>query len=260
MALQQIVPFTLSLRGDGSSTVFTFPIGNTFQIGVGSSLMFPFVQGVVPSAITITTPPVPVASSTIDVNGNISITLVSPMALGEVQNFDVQLVYDSGSAVSISPLPPPATIIYNSSAPNLISGQSVGQQCDSFGNLLVKEVRRSNVIATSATVTNSTSPVVIVPAQGPGIFSDITDLVITPVPGPTVSTAFTITISDGTVNYIFAMETGALTVVAAAAPDLDLDWDPELPATNPNVPWTLTLSSNAVTIYVTCVAIQQKAN
>lgn len=260
MALQQVVPTAISLKGDGVSTVFTFPVGNFFQIGTGATLIFPFSQGIVPSSITITNPPVPITSTTIDANGNITITLTSPMALGEIETFALQLIYNSGSATSTSPLPPPAAIQYLSSPPNVTPGQSIATQCDSFGNLLVKEIRRSNVKAVATSIANSTAPVTIMPAQGAGIFADITDLVITPVPGATVSTAFTITISDGTVNYVFAMETGALTVVAAAAPDLDLDWDPELPASTPNTGWTAVSSSDAVSVFIICVAIQQKAN
>jgi len=95
---------------------------------------------------------------------------------------------------------------------------------------------------------------------GAGIFADLTDLIVTPVPGATVSTAFTLTLSDGTVNYVFAMETGALTVVAAAAPDLDLDFDPELPATTANSAWTITCSSNVVSVYIIAIALKQNAS
>ncbi len=119
---------------------------------------------------------------------------------------------------------------------------------------------RSQLVSQASSILNSVSPVTIIAAQGVGFFADITDLIVTPVPGATLSTTFTLTLSDGTQNYVFAMETGPLAVVAAAPPDLDLDFDPELPASTANTAWTMTCSSNSVSVYITCIALKQNAS
>ena len=99
MAIQQIVPIYVTLKGDGASSAFVFALSNLYQQGFGGSVPFGSA-GVVPSSIAVNNPPVPVTSATVDANGNITVTLTSPLGSGVVQTFELDLVYNSGAAVS----------------------------------------------------------------------------------------------------------------------------------------------------------------
>jgi hypothetical protein len=187
---------------------------------------------------------------------SVSANILSVTATGAILTVNFVAAFSYSVTVLVSILPALSGVLNQTSA----TGAFVPAQCDDQGNLFMKEVRRSQIVPQASSIINSTTPVTILNALGAGIFADLTDLIVTPVPGATVSTAFTLTLSDGTVNYVFAMETGALTVVAAAAPDLDLDFDPELPATTANSPWTITCSSNVVSVYIIAIALKQNAS
>jgi hypothetical protein len=187
---------------------------------------------------------------------SVSANISSVTFLGTVLTVNFVAAFSYSATVLVNILPALSGTLNQTSA----AGTFVPAQCDDQGNLFIKEVRRSQIVSQAASILNTATPVTILAAQGVGIFSDITDLIVTPVPGATLSTTFTLTLSDGTKNYVFAMETGALAVVAAAAPDLDLDFDPELPATTANTAWTITCSSSSVSVYITCIALKQNAS
>ena len=113
MALKQIVPIEITLLGDGSSTIFTFPLVNMYQNGTGSSIPVGGV-GVVPSDITISNTPVAVTSATIDSYGNITITLTSALGSGVQATLEVDLHYTSGAITSSSTVPTQAVNIQSS--------------------------------------------------------------------------------------------------------------------------------------------------
>ena len=102
MAIKQIVPIVITLQGDGVATSFTFALANLYQAGVGGSIPFG-TTGVTPSAVTINNPPIAVATSTVDANGNLTITFTAAPGLGVQYSLEVDLVYNSGAATSTSP-------------------------------------------------------------------------------------------------------------------------------------------------------------
>lgn len=103
MAIQQIVSISTILQGDGVATVFTFAMNSLYQTGAPHSVAFSDSGVLVPSSVLVSNPPVPVTSATVDANGNITITLTSALGSGVRQNFVLELIYNSGAAVSSSP-------------------------------------------------------------------------------------------------------------------------------------------------------------
>jgi hypothetical protein len=102
MAIQQVIPVSVVLQGDGVATVFTFALVNLYQ--VGGSPANPFAAaGVPPSSVFANNPPVPVTSATVDANGNITITLTSALGNGVSGVFQFDLAYNSGASISASP-------------------------------------------------------------------------------------------------------------------------------------------------------------
>jgi hypothetical protein len=93
--LRQVVPISISLQGDGTSTVFTFPVEYLFQSTAGSTLVMSPV-GLIPTSafITSTDPP---ATAAIDQFANLVITLATPLGAGEIAAFDILLTFDSGT-------------------------------------------------------------------------------------------------------------------------------------------------------------------
>jgi hypothetical protein len=103
MAIQQVVQIVVTLLGDGTNSVFTFALANMYQSGLSGSIPFG-TAGVVPSAVSIKNPPVPITSSTVDTNGNVTITLTSPLGNNIALAFEIDLLYNSGAATSTSPI------------------------------------------------------------------------------------------------------------------------------------------------------------
>lgn len=147
---------------------------------------------------------------------------------------------------------------YNTSAPsNLFNGYFGGLQLDNSGSLFVRRSRRSQVVSQATTIASTNVATTVLAAQASGVFSDISTLIITPTSAAVTSLQFTVTLSDGTNNYIFDMDTGT---IAASSPDLVLPFDPPLPAASSATAWTIALSVNTVTVHVTVVASIQKAS
>jgi hypothetical protein len=96
--LRQVVPISISLQGDGVSTVFTFPVEYLFQSTSGSTLVMSPI-GLVPASAFVTSVNPP-ANATIDALGNLVITLFAPLPDGEIDAFDVLLTFDSGTTSS----------------------------------------------------------------------------------------------------------------------------------------------------------------
>ena len=103
MAIKQIVPILITLQGDGTSTAFTYALENIYQGGQGGSIPFG-TSGVVPSSVSINNPPIAVTSSTVDANGNITITFTTAPTNGTQYTLEVDLIYNSGAATSSSPV------------------------------------------------------------------------------------------------------------------------------------------------------------
>jgi hypothetical protein len=93
--LRQVVPISISLQGDGTSTVFTFPVEYLFQSTTGSTLVMSPV-GLIPTSAFITSIDPP-AQAAVDSYGNLIITLFAPMAAGVISAFDVLLTFDSNT-------------------------------------------------------------------------------------------------------------------------------------------------------------------
>jgi hypothetical protein len=103
MAIKQIVPILITLVGDGSSTTFTYSLQNMYQGGVGGSIPYGSGIAVPPSSVVVNNPPVAITSSTVDANGNITITFTSAPANGVQYSLEVDLYFTSGGATSSSP-------------------------------------------------------------------------------------------------------------------------------------------------------------
>lgn len=92
MALQQAIPLTIVLVGDGSSLSFTFPstrspvdnLSHTSSLGLN----------LIPAAVQLISPPVP-ASASVDAFGNVTITTVSPITAGVAIAFEMRLEFTS---------------------------------------------------------------------------------------------------------------------------------------------------------------------
>src|SRR5271157_75080 len=102
MALKQQISVPLTLLGDGSSTAFAYAISNLYQSANGYALPFGSA-GVVPSSVTVTGSSEPVTSATVDANGNITITFTTAPANGELVTLQLNIIWNSGAAVSSSP-------------------------------------------------------------------------------------------------------------------------------------------------------------
>lgn len=149
---------------------------------------------------------------------------------------------------------------YNTANPALTNGQTAAIQVDSAGTAFVRPYRRSQYKATPVTITASTTPVTAVAAQGANIFADITGFFVTVTAAATTATAFTITLSDGTVSYVFDLDTGALATSSADPTILSLPFPSPLPATTANTAWTATSSSATPTMHIVTTFIVNIAN
>jgi hypothetical protein len=149
---------------------------------------------------------------------------------------------------------------YTSSAPALTANQAIMVQCDSAGTQFVRPYRRSQYKATPVTITASTSPVTAAAAQGANIFADITGFYVTVTTAATTATTFTITLSDGTANYVFDLDTGALATASADPTILNFSFPSPLPATTANTAWTATSSSATPTMHIVTTFINNLAN
>jgi hypothetical protein len=146
---------------------------------------------------------------------------------------------------------------YNSATAVPTAAQTVVLQSDSWGNLLTRPYRRAKITGQATTITNSSAATTVFAAQGVGTFGDISNFVLTATPAATTAVAFTATLSDGTVSYIFDMDTGS---VAAPSVPTNINFDPPLPGTTANTVWTVALSVNTITVHITVVGVAQKSS
>jgi hypothetical protein len=154
--------------------------------------------------------------------------------------------------------------VNQTTAPSLTVGQSVALQSDYVGSIFVKPCRRSETLSQATTI-NATGVTTILASGGTGIFTDISNLIITvtPAAGAVADVALTATLSDGTKSYIFDLDTGATgTATVAGGPPTGVNtlFNPPLPASSTATAWTLNLSAGSVTVHVTVVAVLQKAS
>lgn len=149
---------------------------------------------------------------------------------------------------------------YSSTPPGPSAANTVFLQCDYEGALFVKPFRRKQTVAQATTITNSSTITTILAAQGANVFADISNLIITVTPAATADLAFTASLTDGTLTFIYDMDTGALATATADPTIININFNPALPATTANTIWQLTLSLNTVTVHVTVVAVLQKAS
>lgn len=175
-------------------------------------------------------------------------------------------VLDAVTTAATTPANGLATLVANvTTAPSLTTGQSVAVQGDYVGSQFVKPYRRSQTVAKATTITNSAAATSVLAAQAAGIFADISNLIITvtPIASVVAQTTFTATLSDGTASYIFDMDAGDLgstTVPGTPPTNVNITFNPPLPATNSAVAWTVALSAATVTVHITVMAVLQKAS
>jgi hypothetical protein len=186
-----------------------------------------------------------------------------------VNNFPViqPVVGHSGASFDgpVTPAAAPANAVvtsslYNTTAPAPSNGQAMSLQSDWQGSVFVRGARRSSTVAQASAIVSSSSPVTALNAAGANIFADITTLVLTVTAAATTDLAFTVTLSDGTANYIFDLDTGALATSVGVPVPLVINFSVPLPASSAATAWTITSSSAAVTVHCTVVAVLQKAS
>jgi hypothetical protein len=141
--------------------------------------------------------------------------------------------------------------------PSLTAGQSVASQVDYVGSLFVKPYRRSQTVGQATTIASSTTATTVLAAQAAGIFADISSLIITATPALTTALVFTATLSDGTLSYVYDMDTGT---IAASSGPIIISFNPPIPATTAATAWTVALSVATVTVHITTIAVLQKAS
>ncbi len=152
---------------------------------------------------------------------------------------------------------------YGSTAPLFFTNGSAARlQQDSAGDVFVRPYRRSQVVRQATTISNSSGSTTVLAAQAASVFADISNLIITVTPGATTDLAFTATLSDGTVSYIFDMDTGALLTSVASPSQINVNFNPPLPATTAATAWTIALSAALSTspVHITVVAVIGLAN
>ncbi len=118
MAVNQVVPISILLEGDGVSTTFNFFLGYVYQIASGSPVNYGNL-GTIPTSIVVTSPPVPISSATIDAFGNITITTMTPIGAGVILNFGLNLMFPSGDTSTFPvAVPTGGALTNNIAAPN----------------------------------------------------------------------------------------------------------------------------------------------
>ena len=227
----------------------------------------PWVVSAAAVGATQGTSPWVVSAAAVGATQGTSPWVVSAAAVGATQsgNWTARVVGNAGAVLDavITPATAPANaaaVLSVCSATNnalLTAGQSIALQCDYAGNLFIKPLRRSNIIVNSIAVVNTTTATTMLPAQGAGIYSDLTDLVATVTPAAVTSTVFTLTVSDGTANYIFDMVTGNATSFNSC---INLDFNPPIPASVAATTWTAKLSSALVTVHILAAAALGKTS
>lgn len=150
--------------------------------------------------------------------------------------------------------------VYNTTAPAPTNGQCASIQSDYDGSLFVKPYRRSQTVGQATTIASSSAATTVLAAQAAGIFADISNLVITVTPAATTDLAFTATLSDGTISYIYDMDTGALATATADPTVININFNPPVPATTAATAWTIQLNVATVTVHISVVAVLQKAS
>ncbi len=216
MAIQQVVRVFIELQGDGVSKTFVYALANLYQeVAIGT---VPFgTTGIVPSSVVVNNPPIPVTSATIDANGNITITFAVALA-NTAQIFELDLIYNSGAAVSSSP-----TQAQNVSAVNIpfgpngrsliVEGFNSGVAVPvsaSDGNIFVRQTNAANLNATvvgtvsftGTSFTNTGSPAV----SSLNVYNE----------GGTVSIIGTVAVTQSTSPWVVAVEGHAGGVFDAA--------------------------------------------
>jgi len=172
------------------------------------------------------------------------------------------------AVITASTAPPNGLAILSvnrTTAPSLTTGQSVAQQCDYQGSVFVKPIRRGQTTSQATTIASSAAATNILPVGGTGIFVDLASLIITvtPVASASAGIIFTASLSDGTNTYIYDMDTGANQGAALGgtqSTNVNLHFNPPLPAATAATQWTITLSVATVTVHITAVGILQKAS
>lgn len=154
MAITQIVPIFLTLKGDGSATTFVFAVQSLFQAGFGGSVPFG-VTGVVPSSVVVNQTPFPVTSATIDANGNITITFTSAPT-STTFTIELDIVYNSGAASSSTPTVSQNVTLTGTSTVSISGTTAVTQSTSPWVTSLA-----STTITGTVAVTQSTSPWVV---------------------------------------------------------------------------------------------------
>jgi hypothetical protein len=212
------------------------------------------VQGIAAMTPLLVTATFSAAQHVIVDSGNI--TTVSTVSAARIVG-NAGAVLDATITAATAPANGLAVLsVNNTTAPSLTTGQSVAQQADYAGSVFVKPIRRSQTVA-QATACTTQAATIVLAAQAAGVFADISHLSLT-VLAVAIDLNFTVTLSDGTNNYLFNVNSGGVTSPSPGT-GVFIDFNPPLPATTAATAWTLTMST-AETVNVNIVAVLQKAS
>lgn len=183
------------------------------------------VNGTVPVSGTFWQATQPV-SGTVSVSG--SVTTVGAAAAGA--SVSGNPILNGGRAATANP-----TAVTDGQASNVMTDK-VGRQVVVQGHV------REQVDRKATTITSSTSVTTVVAAGGSGVFTDITSLIIM----NSSATATLVTLSDGTVSYVYYLGAGS---------GFTMPFNPPLPATTANTAWTLTCGTSVASVYCNVVYV-----
>lgn len=168
-------------------------------------------------------------------------------------------ILDAAVSATTSPINGVATLVVcNTAIPSVANGQSIAAQCDYAGNQFVRPFRRSQMVSAAGTLATTTATQIIA-AQGAGIYCDLSNFVATAAASSSsvVSTAFTVKLSDNTNTYVFGCLTGSSLYDGQ---NLNIAFNPPLPAATANTSWTVQISTASATVYVVAAGVLQKGS
>ena len=125
----------------------------------------------------------------------------------------------------------------------MTNNQTAQLQSDYVGSVFVKHARRSQTAPASVNVTTAAISTLLA-AQGSGIYSDLSTIVLSVREGSVANVFFGVVVSDGTKTYRFKFLSQDVTTQSPSSP-LPVNFDSPIAATNVNTAWTIYLVTNS---------------
>lgn len=205
----------------------TAPTGTTEALGVNAFITNAPTVGLGSGSNTV---------GKVDILGNSGISMDSTLSAGSAPTNGLAIIGQ-----------------YNSTSPTPGNGNTVAVQLAPNGSLIDQTYRRSQ-IAVSSVATTSGTPSTLFSGIA-GTYIDLTSLTIT-TPSSNTSNVFTASITDGTVTYVFDLNTDE----ATGANTISITFNPPLPMSATGDSWKQSNTGTLITTHTTVVAVKQTAN